>query len=247
MTKKIDWFHNWFDSHHYLVLYSHRNEREAEVFCDLIEKFTRISESDEIVDFCCGAGRLAIELARRSYKVTGVDLSQNLIKQAKEKSKKENLEIEFINGDVRDLNFHGRFKLAVNFFTSFGYFDDDENNKVFENICKSVNDSGWVVIDYFNPLYVKSNLREEEIKSINGLKIIQKRSLINNRVVKEIEIISNGQNNKFYESVRLYEKDEFIKMFEQNNFKVEYLFGDYNGNELTNDSPRMIFFAKRIK
>ncbi len=246
MTKSFDWFKYWFDSQYYLILYSHRDEKEAKIFCDLLEKYSQVKCSDEVIDFCCGAGRLTIELAKRGYKTTGIDLSRNLIFQAKEKSKQEKLNIDFIIDDVRKVNFPERFNLAVSFFTSFGYFDDEENYEVFKNICRSVKQNGWVIIDYFNPSFLMNNLVENEIQKINGLAFIQKRTLNENRIVKEIEIISENQVCKFFESVRIYDKNEFVQMFNENGFVIEYLFGDYYGSKFLEHSPRMIFFGKKV-
>ncbi|HPM43133.1 MAG TPA: class I SAM-dependent methyltransferase, partial [Candidatus Omnitrophota bacterium] len=81
--------------------------------CDFIEKEIARDKSLKIIDIGCGTGRHAIELAKRGYGVTGVDLSENQIKRAREKAREAGLAVDFQTQDARDLPFDGEFDLAI--------------------------------------------------------------------------------------------------------------------------------------
>jgi len=81
-----------------------------------------------VLDSCCGPGRHALELARRGCAVTGVDLSASYLEAARESARADGLEIEFVEADIRDFERPASFDLALNLFTSFGYFATAEED-----------------------------------------------------------------------------------------------------------------------
>ncbi|MGB9665673.1 MAG: class I SAM-dependent methyltransferase, partial [Ignavibacteria bacterium] len=196
-----DWFKHWFNSHFYFLLYQKRNEEEAKLFFELIKKNISINSDWKILDFCCGYGRLSKVIAREGFYVTGVDLSEKFIQQAIEESKKENLSIEFINCDARNFNGNEKFNLGISFFTSFGYFSDEENELTFKNLVRSISKNGWIVFDYFNPDFVLRNLIEKESFEIDNYKIEIRRQIQNLRINKIIKICSDEKCDKYIESV----------------------------------------------
>jgi len=81
--------------------------------CDFIEKELGYNKTLKILDVGCGTGRHTIELTKRGYLVTGVDLSAAQLRRAKEKAEQENLQIVFIQGDARNLPFQNQFDVAI--------------------------------------------------------------------------------------------------------------------------------------
>ena len=123
---KSEWFKDWFNTQEYLSLYKHRNEDEAEQHIKLILDNVETFAGYRVLDMACGAGRHAILLAKKGLIVTAVDLSDNLLSIAKKTANEENLKIEFVKSDIREFNTNLDFDLVVNLFTSFGYFESDE-------------------------------------------------------------------------------------------------------------------------
>jgi len=240
-----DWFKYWFNSHHYFLLYQNRNEEEAEQFFSLVKKYVPIKSDWKILDFCCGYGRLSKVIAKKGYKVTGLDLSENFIKRAFEESRKENLQIEFIQCDAREFNEAEKYHLGISFFTSFGYFSDEENELTFKNLVKSIIKDGWLVFDYFNADFVQKNLNEKEDFEFDGLLINITRTIEGNRINKIIKINSATGEEEYIESVRIYSFAELEKLFVKNGLIIKNVFGDYSGNELTENSPRVIIIAQK--
>jgi SAM-dependent methyltransferase len=240
-----DWFKHWFNSHYYFLLYKNRNEEEAKLFFDLIQKNLTLHSDWKILDFCCGYGRLSKVIAKNGFNVTGVDLSEKFIQLAKDESIKENLNINFIQCDARYFDENQKFNLGISFFTSFGYFSDEENELTFKNFAKSIVRNGWIVFDYFNPDFVLRNLINKESFKVENYCIEITRKVEINRINKTIKIRSDENSEEFIESVRIYNIDELKKLFERNEMTIQKIYGDYSGNELGDFSPRIIIFAQK--
>lgn len=240
-----DWFKYWFNSQHYLLLYQNRNEKEAELFYELIQSNVPLKKNWKVIDFCCGYGRLAKKFAENGFDITGIDLSKFLIEKAIKTFKEQKLVGEFKVCDVRNFKERELYNLGVNFFTSFGYFSDEENEITLNNFCKSIVKDGWIVFDYFNPDYIIKNLVTDEKFHYENLEIIINKKIENNRINKII-LIKSGNNSELYsESVKIYSLKDFERMFAKNNYIIKKIFGDYNGLPFDSASPRIIIFAKR--
>ncbi|MCP4728049.1 MAG: class I SAM-dependent methyltransferase [bacterium] len=236
------WYEEWFGDD-YVRLYTHRDEEESVEFMKTLKKTLKIKREQKILDLCCGAGRYSIELAKRGYKVTGIDLSEELIMAALNKAEKNGLTIDFLIRDMRNIQFTEHFDGVVNMFTSFGYFkDDEENEKVIKGVADSLKHKGWFVLDFMNREFILNNLHPYDESEYDDIKVVQKKRFDNDtgRIEKEILITRDGIQKGYLESVRLYSVHELRAMFERNGFDIYKEFGDYNGTEHTGESPRVI-------
>ena len=91
--------------------------------CDFIEKEIQHDKTVKILDVGCGTGRHAIELAKRGYQITGIDLSESQLKRAREKAKDANVHIDFQRQDARNLPFNNEFDVAI-MMCEGGFFTD---------------------------------------------------------------------------------------------------------------------------
>jgi len=123
-----EWFESWFESEEYLNVYKHRDEKEARLLVESILSITKIREKSKILDLACGAGRHSIEFAKKGFELTAVDLSKNLLDAAKKNAEAINIKVNFIRADLRKFKSNEKFDLVLNLFTSFGYFNNDEDN-----------------------------------------------------------------------------------------------------------------------
>lgn len=97
--------------------------------CDFIETELGHNRDLNIIDVGCGTGRHAIELTKRGYAVTGIDLSETQIKRAQEKAETDDLDIQFLVGDARQLPFHNEFDIAIMMCEGgFPLMETDEEN-----------------------------------------------------------------------------------------------------------------------
>lgn len=244
---KSEWFKDWFNTQEYINLYKHRNEDEAEQHIKLILDNVETFAGYRVLDMACGAGRHAILLAKKGLIVTAVDLSDNLLSIAKKTADEENLKIEFVKSDIREFNTNLDFDLVVNLFTSFGYFESDEENySVLRKAYDLTLPGGYFVLDFFNSSYLTNNLIKFSEEKLDDAIIHQHREIKNNRINKKIVITKNGQIKSFLESVRMFTKDELEYSLTKIGFDIHKTFGDFLGNEFDNIiSPRLILICKK--
>ena len=138
------------------------NSYEKEVFTqgtiqevDFIEKEIAFDKTKQILDVGCGTGRHSIELARRGYKVTGFDLSDDQLTKARENAAKAGVSIEFFKQDARTFNYREKFDVAIMLCEgSFPLMETDEMNfAILQNIFKSLNPGGNVIFTTLNGLF----------------------------------------------------------------------------------------------
>jgi ubiquinone/menaquinone biosynthesis C-methylase UbiE len=240
-----DWYINWFGND-YLTVYAHRDEQEARDLINLIQSNIKVSPWAKILDLCCGQGRHALILARMGYTVFGMDLSRTLLNAAQfKKDKHQN--VYFIQADMRYLPTVDTIHLLLNLFTSFGYFDrDDENLSVFHEFYKVLQKGGNFVFDYLNKTHVLQNLVPFENDQIAGIQIDIEREIEGSRVQKKIVLKKNTKESIFYESVKMYQPDEIFMMLKQAGLSVLRVFGDYSGSDFNQDSPRMVVIGEKL-
>ncbi len=244
---KSEWFKDWFNTQEYLNVYQHRNENDAEDHIKLILGNVKIPSAAKILDMACGAGRHAIILARKNFHLTAVDLSENLISIAEQSAQNENLKINFVQSDIRKYETKDKFDLIINLFTSFGYFESDEENfAVLQKAYHLLFENGFFVLDFFNSEFLQQNLVEFSEENLGGAEIHQYRKIKENRVTKKIVITKNGNLSTYEESVRMFTKDEIVNAIQNIGFDIYKTFGDFLGNEFDRlNSPRLIMICKK--
>ena len=123
--------------------------------CDFIEDELRFDKTLKILDVGCGTGRHSIELSKRGYKVTGIDLSDTQLARAREKAEKENLRIDFIKQDARNLPYQKEFDLAIMLCEGgFPLMETDEMNfEILNGVSKSLKEKGKFIFTTLNGLF----------------------------------------------------------------------------------------------
>jgi 2-polyprenyl-3-methyl-5-hydroxy-6-metoxy-1,4-benzoquinol methylase len=123
--------------------------------CDFIEEEIARDKSLKIIDIGCGTGRHAIELTKRGYPVTGVDLSENQINRAREKAQEAGVAIDFQTQDARNLPFEGEFDLAIMLCEGgFSLMETDEMNfEILKNATKALRSKGKLIFTTLNGLF----------------------------------------------------------------------------------------------
>ena len=240
-----EWFESWFDTTYYHKLYKKRDFVEAERFIKNLFQFLNPGEKARVLDLACGKGRHAIFVNSLGYDTTGVDLSKNSIKHAKEF---ENETLRFFRHDMRDQLDQSNFDVVLNLFTSFGYFENKaENEQVIAAISASLKSDGYLVIDFFNANQVLANLVECEEIQRDELKFQISKEIIDGKVVKHIRFDDKGKSYHYQEKVQLLALKDFKHFLSQANFSIEHIFGNYDLEPFNNNSDRLIIIAKKKK
>jgi SAM-dependent methyltransferase len=246
------WFEKWFNHPLYLEVYSHRDQDEAvrciHTILSVAGMELKEPASLSVLDIACGAGRHAIELARLGYMVTGNDLSPFLLEEARKDALKNQVELTLTCCDMRNIPASGLFDLVIQLFTSFGYFDRKEDDRlVINRAFRALKSGGWYVLDLLNPVSLARNLVPQSRRTVGNLTILETRAFENDRIKKTITITPpQGETLTFSESVRLYSKEEIHSILQDEGFAVAEIAGNYQGEPFReNDSPRMMLFCRK--
>ncbi len=238
-----------FDPQDYMYFYGNvltdeRTEKEIQFLVDELE----LNKPMSILDVGCGFGRHAIKLAKLGHYVTGIDSMDGFIKDARKRAEYEGLKINFIQKDMRVVEFNEEFDRAIFLFNAFGYFSDEENLEVLKNVSKSLVPKGLFCFDIFNrdeflrdflPYYV-TEIRDDLMIDRNTFDPKTGR-LIDDRI-----IIRDGQRKDIPFSMRLYDYNEIEKLLEQGGMKIDKIFGDWKKSPFNMDSKGMKIIAKKI-
>ncbi len=243
-----DWFKAWFNHPAYLELYAHRSLEEAEqTIAMLLKIITIASPLPRALDIACGSGRHAVALAENGFQVTANDLSSSLLSEARKLAREKQLTLTFTQIDMREIAFENEFDLIVQLFTSFGYFEnDDEDKVVLSHVARALKPSGWYVLDFLNEQYVRKTLQPETRRILGDIEVLEQRMIFGERVVKSITLTEGGKTHRFIESVRLYSKADLTAMLNDVGLCVKYILGNYHAEAFVPDtSPRLILIAQK--
>src|SRR5262245_21167661 len=116
--ESLDWF----------LFSEFRTAEMTSVEANQIVKLLRPASNSSILDLCCGPGRHCLEFARRGFRVTGVDRTVRYLELARKRARDQGLDIEFVQRDMRAFKRSEHFDLALNLFSSFGYFEDHNDD-----------------------------------------------------------------------------------------------------------------------
>ena len=236
------WFASWFDTPYYHILYKDRDDKEAQMFMENIVHYLNLPEEAKILDLACGKGRHSIYLNEMGFDVTGADLSENSIAEAK---KFENDKLHFEVHDMRE-KCNEKYDAILNLFTSFGYFENEEDNfKTLKSIHDSLSEYVFAVIDFMNVHTVIENLVASEVKTVDGIDFHIKRKVVDGFILKEIDFEDKGQTFHFTEKVRALTLEDFEKMMEEAGIYLLDTFGDYKLKKFyKSQSERLIMLFK---
>lgn len=234
---------DWFGSEYYLKLYRNRNYDEARAFIDAIIAYLEPKSNANFIDIACGRGRHSVYLNSKGYNVLGVDASENSIIEAK-KFENETLHFKIRNilDSFQDL---GLFQIALNLFTSFGYFDTMQEHELGIKHFKQVLDKdGVLVIDYLNSNLTVNDLVANDEELIDGVTYKINRYVDQSKIIKEIQVLDQENVFNFKEQVWAFTLDDFDKMLQKSALKIDAVFGDYFLNPFdVYSSPRMILIV----
>ncbi|GKU75759.1 bifunctional 2-polyprenyl-6-hydroxyphenol methylase/3-demethylubiquinol 3-O-methyltransferase UbiG [Paenibacillus sp. L3-i20] len=243
------WYEQSFGSD-YMIVYKHRDWNNASQEVRKMAQWLELPEGASILDVGCGMGRHALALNGAGFAVTGLDLSETLLDEAK----KHDIEgsVEWVQGDMRQFPFSdSTYDATVNLFTSFGYFSVEEDNvKVLRNIRRVLKEGGSFLIDFLNPNYVANNLvpRSERLDEESGLTIVEVRTIVDGWVQKEITVSESNDTERtrqYLERVRLLPLEWFEQHLVKEGLGLAVVYGNYDGSAYDREhSPRMIMVGK---
>lgn len=233
------WFETWFDSPYYHTLYDHRDFAEADTFINNILSYLSPKLGSTFLDLACGAGRHSKYINSLGYNVIGADLSPKSIETAKSFS---NSKLNFFVHDMREKIPNQSFNYIFNLFTSFGYFEnEDDNLRVLTSIKSYLEPQGKVIIDFMNATNVVNNLVASETIIKQGITFSIEREVIEDIINKRISFAVQGEKFYFEERVQTLNLKKFNDLCNKAGFSIVKVFGNYALDEFIEDqSDRLI-------
>lgn len=253
------WYESAFEAA-YLHLYAHRNESDARRATDFIASRIGLDSATSLLDLCCGPGRHLKFLARMAGRTIGLDLSAQLLARAAQtleaaddaSAGRGGNRSSLLRGDMRVLPLgDASVDLVINLFTSFGYFDSDEENAgVLAEVSRVLRPGGHFVIDHINRTRLIATLdpsSERELEDGSHVRETRTFDALASRVRKHVHWQgSAGAAREWDESVRVYAVPEMADMLLGSGLRpCGDAFGDFDATPCDADSPRMIFIARK--
>lgn len=249
----MSWTENFFGNKyldiHLPLLTDNVNNTDVNFMLDVLD----IPEGSEILDVPCGFGRHSNILAQKGYKMTGIDFKPEFIELAN----KNSAELGLINttfqvGDMRKLDFDNKFDAVINFFTSFGYFDDNDNFDTLKGMARSLKIGGKLLIDMVNREWAINMTRE------NGLiwllypdnKVFlanNKFDILKGRWISEQVIVEKGESFDQLQDVRLYSYTEYSFLLNIVGLRIVAAYGDSDKSDYNVKSRNMILVAEKFR
>jgi len=242
-----DWWRTWFGPG-YLAVYDDFLAERTPVEVDQIEALLQLHPPRRILDLPCGQGRHAIELARRGYEVTGVDLSLYMLGVARDRADASGVRVRWLTGDMREALPGETFDVVLNLFTSFGYFDDEaDDRRAVRAAASMLAPGGRFFLEVINGERVMGNFQEREWFTIGQTAVMERRSLdlVTRRMVVERTVSSTNGDDTSVHAVRLYSGPDVKTMLHAAGFGRVELYGDWDGAPLVPESLRVLAVGTR--
>jgi SAM-dependent methyltransferase len=241
------WFDDFFDDS-YLKTYTHLNWERTAREVDYLIKILEIKTEQHIVDVPCGFGRHSIELTRRGFKVTGIEYNQTQIDFAERLMVEKAAPFEIIQADMRSMPTESKYDVLINFFTSFGYFDDSDNEKTLKNFYTALKPGGKILLEILNRDGVLKNFQPYWVTRLeDGTMLIEEREYkpLSGRMHAIHTIVStDGTIVERQLDHRVYTPYELIEMFKTQGFNILNIYGD-GEKELETFSRRFTIIAQK--
>jgi SAM-dependent methyltransferase len=245
----MEWWEDIYNRQIYFDLYEEKDTELAEKEVQQVLTLLHPPDGAHILDLCCGYGRHSIPLARRGFQVTGVDISAKQILHAREVASKAHVRLDFHLADARKLNFQGAFDVVLSMFVSFGFFNDENENKaMLQGVFRALKPGGKFLLDFWNR---EKEIREfkptacEKIRDVIVLKEWQFDALAGRLNWTNTVIFPGGKRESWGHSVRAYTVAELKALLEEAGLKFEAVYGSLAGEKYSIDSPSAIIIATR--
>ena len=229
-------------------LFDEERQSAAPVEIDQVMALLDIDPDSAVLDLCCGPGRHSLELARRGLRVTGVDRTAAYLKRACKQAESEGLDVEFVQDDVRRFCRPDAFDSAMMMYTSFGYFEQaDENRQVLVNAHRSLKEQGMLIIDVMGKEVLARVFDERDWHEQHGIFFLQERQVSKNWSWMENRwIMLDGQNrHEFKVSHWIYSAVELTTLLEGCGFSAVDVYGDFDGAPYDHKARRLITVAHK--
>jgi 2-polyprenyl-3-methyl-5-hydroxy-6-metoxy-1,4-benzoquinol methylase len=219
-----------------------------------IKRSLGLRKGARVLDAPCGAGRTSLALAKLGLEVTGVDMRSQFTARAKRRFRKEGVTGTFLAGDLRELDYDGEFHAVVNWFSSFGYYDDAVNLDIVRRLARALHPGGRLLIDTANRERVLRHFITRDTTTLAGLRregsgTLTRRRRWNGRAQRiEARWTLESRRRKLVclLRMRLYTPGQYRALFSRVGLAFEAVYGSWAGGAYSRASRRMIIVGRKL-
>jgi len=213
---------------------------------DKILALLNVEEGAKILDMGCGPGRHSLELARRGYRVTGIDRTLPYLELARQNAAEAGLNIDFYHADMRNYERANHFDAALSLFTSFGYFEAaEENHQALSNIFHSLKSGGQLILQFMGKEVLARIFVERDWVEKDGAFHLQERSIskdwswIQNRWI----LLKDGETLEYESGHWLYSAFEITVLLQDVGFSTVNIYGNFDGDDYGIQASQLVALA----
>ena len=222
-----------------------RGVSEVETALQLME----LKPGAAVLDLCCGVGRHSLEFARRGFQVTAVDRNTEYLAEARERAWKDGLKVELVEQDMRFFSRPSTFDGAISLFTSFGYFQDPEDDRrVARNLSESLRPGGKLLMEMKGKEALARVFRERDWhRCDDGTLWLEERKLLDDWSAVEGRwiLVKDGEQKEFSHRVRFYSAAELKALLGEVGFGSFRCFGNWDLDPYDQTATRLLVLAAK--
>ncbi|MBD0424481.1 class I SAM-dependent methyltransferase [Streptomyces sp. TRM S81-3] len=203
----------------------------------------------KVLDLCCGPGLFLVPLAARGFDVTGVDLSEPMLERARSACEEAGADVRLVRGDMLTYTAPEAFDVVLNVFTSFGYFDDpDDNLRVLRNAWESLAPDGQLLVDVMGKEVLAGWIgRPQAVDLPDGSYVVQRDVVLDSwrRLRTDWTLVRGTSARTASVTSYLYSAAELHDLFVTAGFSDVECFGGFDGCAYDNHSRRLIVRGRK--
>jgi SAM-dependent methyltransferase len=262
VSRPGEWFEDegfWTD--YAQIMFDEDRWAEVPAIVDAIEALAAPPRGARVLDACCGPGRHSLELASRGYRVTGLDLTEPYLAAARESAAAWGVAPRegdaglgaargvalFERGDIRRYRGRRRYDLALNLYTSFGYFRDPRDDlAALRSLRRSLRPGGALVLEMNGKeTAVRDYVRSEEYER-GGWSVRTENEVVGAWEGMRFRWILTGPGGRVDRSftLRLYSGTELARALAKAGFSEIRVFGGLDGSPYDQDARSLVALAR---
>lgn len=244
---KTEWWMGFFSGLWLDAQRQAQTEEQTRADAGGIEKLLRLAPRAKVLDVPCGQGRIALELAARGYQVTGVDITQPFLDDARRKATERQLEIILAHRDMRDLPWREEFDGAFCAWGSFGYFDEEGNAAFAQAVCRALKPGARFFVDIPIAETIFPRFQDHAWMRFGDTLLLQEAHFdhVHSRMEVEWTLVREGKMEKSSSSLRIYTYRELRRLLEEAGFANCEGYGSLSLEPFKLGSPRLYLVATK--
>lgn len=250
MNNQAEWWEGFFAGPVLDFVRHSRDDQQTQAEADFLQEAMGLPAGAHILDVPCGGGRLSLEMARRGYRITGVDFSRELLESARAQAETQGLDCAWEKLDMRRLPWSQTFDGAFCFWSSFGYFDEAGNADFLRAVARTLKPGAPLVMD--TPL-LETRLPEMAAEErvwwpVGDLLALEERRFdhVSSRVESDWTFVQGGRRETKRLSVRLYTYRELAGLLEQAGFGQHEAYGSLDWEPFELGAPWLYLVTRRL-